>query len=99
MARSFRYVSAGVCPKCGRLIVRNPECTMAVCTCSSAVKVPLKPALLFRTNSRLYRKLENVAKALNVSVQELIDKTFDKALDDKEFIVKTVKELRVNNER
>jgi len=90
----FRYVAYGVCPKCGEPIVRNAEVTTAVCTCASAIKVPLKPSLLFRTNSRLYGKLEKIAKKVNVEVQELADKTFETALNDKAFMVEAIKELR-----
>lgn len=91
---AFRYVAYGVCPKCGEQIVRNAEVTIGVCTCSSAIKVPLKPCLLFRTNTRLYGKLEKIAKRVNIEVQELVDKTFETALNDKEFMVEAIKHLR-----
>ena len=91
---AFRYVAYGECPNCGKRMIRNAECSVAVCTCSSAVKVPLKPTMLFRTNSRLYGKLEKIAKRVNIEVQELVSKTFETALNDKEFMVEALKELR-----
>ena len=91
---AFRYVAYGECPNCGKQMIRNAECTVAVCTCSSAVKVSLKPTMLFRTNSRLYGKLEKTAKKVNVEVEELVDKTFETALNNKEFMVETIKKLR-----
>ena len=91
---SFRYVSAGECPKCGRLIVRNIEVTLAVCQCESVIPVQLKPTMLFRTNSRLYGKIEKIAGMLNVEVQELMNKTFEVALNDKALMAEAIKRLR-----
>ena len=90
---AFRYVAYGVCPKCGEPIVRNAEVTIGVCTCASAVKVPLKPCLLFRTNARLYGKLEKIAKRVNIEVQELVTKTFETALNDEKFMVEAIKNI------
>jgi len=62
--------------------------------CKSAVEVPLKPALLCRTNSRLYKKLEKIAELVNVEVEEFVSKIFETALNDKEFVAEAIKELR-----
>lgn len=45
----IRYVSYGVCPKCGSEIVRLPEVTITVCDCQSVGEVLLKPAILVRS--------------------------------------------------
>jgi len=91
---AFRYVAFGVCPKCGKQMIRNAECTVAVCTCSSAIEVPLKPAMLFRTNARLYKKLEKIAGMLHIGTEEFVVKVYETALDNEEFMVKALKELR-----
>lgn len=91
---SFRYVAYGVCPKCGQPLVRNLECTIGVCTCESAIKVALKPCLLFRINSRLYKKIEKTSKMLHVEVEEFVNRVYETALNDKAFMVEAVKELR-----
>lgn len=90
----FRYVAFGECPNCGKEMIRNIECTVAICTCESAIKVPLKPTMLFRTESRLYGKIEKIAGMLHIEVQELINKTFEVALNDKEFMDEAIKRLR-----
>ena len=91
---TFRYVAFGECPNCGKQMIRNAECTVAVCTCSSAIKVPLKPTMLFRTENQLYRKIEKIAGMLHVEVQELVDKTFETALNDKALMDEAIKKLR-----
>ena len=90
----LKYVSYGICPKCGQPIIRNFEINIGVCTCQSAVEVALKPTILFRTNSRLYRKLEKIAKVIGVSVEDLVTKIYELALDDKEFIEDFLKQVR-----
>lgn len=91
---AFRYVAYGECPNCGKQMIRNAECTVAVCTCESAIKVPLKPTMLFRTESHLYQKIEKVAKMLHIEVQELMNKTFETALNDKQLMAEAIKRLR-----
>lgn len=91
---AFRYVAYGECPNCGKQIIRNAECTLGVCTCSSVVEVPLKPTTLFRTNSRLYKKLEKIAGMVNIEIEELVSKTFETALNDKELVAEAIKRLR-----
>jgi len=70
--RAFRYVSYGECPKCGAEHIRNPVITLAVCTCESAIKVPLKPTILFRTNSRLYKKIERICEQFKIEIQRFV---------------------------
>lgn len=91
---AFRYVSYGKCPNCGNPIVRNVECTVAVCTCESAIEVVLKPTILFRTNSQLYKKIAKIAEMVGVSVEEFVGKIYETALNDKEFVGEFVKQVR-----
>jgi len=55
----------------------------------------MKPALLFRTDSRLYKRLEEIARMLNVDVQTVVNKMFEETLDNKEFIVETIRKIQL----
>jgi hypothetical protein len=95
---AFRYIAYGECPKCGSPIIRKPEITVGVCTCESAIKVPLNPTLLFRTSSRLYRKIQKIAGMFDVSVKALVSKVYETVLSDKEFMVEAINQLRGNKQ-
>ena len=95
MKRSLRYVAYGECPNCGAQIIRQYDCTVGVCDCKNPyVEVPLKPTMLFRANSRLYRKIEKIAEMVGVSVEAFVTKIFDLALDNEEFLRNFLKQVR-----
>lgn len=79
---AFKYVAYGECEKCGKPIVRNAECTVAVCTCESAVEVPLKPTMLFRTNARLYKKIEKICDQFKIRIDEFVTELLDQGIKE-----------------
>lgn len=68
----IRYVSYARCPNCGAEIIRDPECTVAICKCDNPyIELPLKPAVLLRDPT--LKRFEDVAKAIGVPLEILIN--------------------------
>jgi hypothetical protein len=63
-------VKLGRCPECGKILVRfSEEIDTAICTCSSAVEVPLTLSI----PRRKYEEAKQLAKESGWSLQKLLD--------------------------
>lgn len=71
-ALQIRYVAYGRCPECGKEVIREPECTLAMCTCkNNPVEVPLQPTVLLRDPT--LKRFEKTADLLGVSLEKLVN--------------------------
>jgi hypothetical protein len=66
-----KIVAVGSCERCGKEFVRPPECDCAACNCSSAVLIPLDPALILPT--RMYNKFQKIAEQAGTSVEKCVN--------------------------
>jgi hypothetical protein len=75
-----KIISVGECPKCGKRLIRAYPIDTAVCTCDSAIEVPLD--LAFVVSKRVYVRLSNIAKMANVTVERLVEVLLDTYIDE-----------------
>lgn len=66
-----KFVAVGICERCGKEFVRPPECDCAVCNCSSAVLIPLDPALILPT--AMYDKFQKISEQAGTSVEKCVN--------------------------
>ena len=65
----IKWIAVGTCPQCGKKLIRDVECDMAVCTCKSVSKVELTPVLILPP--KLERFFEGYAKKFDATVDEV----------------------------
>jgi len=94
MTKKIRYVAYGVCPSCGKQIIRPYDCTIGVCTCSSAVEVPLKPALLLPIKSMLFQKINLIFTEFDIPREKLVSEALGLAFADKAIMKEAVENLK-----
>ena len=77
-----KWIAVGECPQCGKEIIRNGECDMAVCVCQSVVKVDLTLAAILPPKLESY--FEDLAKQVGCSVDDIFNKCFEVGLQNLE---------------
>ena len=65
----IKWIAVGTCPQCGKELIRDAECDMAVCNCKSISKVELTPVLILPP--KLERLFEGYAKKFDATVDEV----------------------------
>jgi hypothetical protein len=76
----IRWLAVGTCPQCGKEVVRDCECDVAVCRCSSVVKVDLTPSLILPP--KLSRYFDDLAEKIGCTSDDLLNACFEVGLEN-----------------
>jgi DNA-directed RNA polymerase subunit RPC12/RpoP len=73
-----KWIAMGVCPQCGKEVMRDEDCTHAVCTCSSVVVVKLTSVIVLPDKLNAY--FEALCKRHHISFDDLIELWYEVGL-------------------
>jgi DNA-directed RNA polymerase subunit RPC12/RpoP len=76
----IKYIATGVCPKCGKELIRDAEIDTAVCQCSSVVEVKLTIAAILP--ARLERYFNDLARRFACTSDEAYNACFEVGFDN-----------------